>query len=101
MLLIANIEFPGSVTSLNQAQNAFDAFREATLPGTEWGLSMYNLHQAEDGTFLINIEIDGVEDIEIAHERLDDFREALLPSRDYGITIWGMQADEQTATLKM
>lgn len=100
MILIANIEFSKPL-SISEAQIAFDEFRETALPGTEWGLTMYNLRPGDNGVLNIDIEIENADDIETAQEKLDQFRENILPSDNYGVTIWGLQPISNTPSPSM
>lgn len=47
--MVAEVEVPGEYADSPEegAQTQLDAFREATLPSAEWGITLYTLPQWE------------------------------------------------------
>jgi hypothetical protein len=93
---IADIEFKNVKSQrLAAVADIFDSFRESVLPGTEWGLTMSNLREAEPGSFVIDIEVEGADTLDDAKLQLENFRESVSLSDEYGIVIWNLREEHQ------
>ncbi len=91
---VASIEFDGiSGSEKAKLDERFESFREAALPGTEWGLTMSNLRSEGDG-LVVDVEVEDAFDIDEAQDKLEAFRKAVAPSREFGVTIWNMRPAE-------